>query len=75
MLFFPRRVEHAFDVTIQRSHDANSRKHRRAAKAVLLIVSFVWPSFVEQVQRSINLCQLALDFVTFLRAEIFLWPF
>src|ERR1700716_2996880 len=28
MLFFPRRIEHAFDVTIQRSHHTYSGEHR-----------------------------------------------
>jgi hypothetical protein len=28
MLVLARRIEHAFDVTVQCSHDANSRKHR-----------------------------------------------
>jgi hypothetical protein len=31
MMGFSRRVEHALDVTVQRLHDANLRKHRRAA--------------------------------------------
>jgi hypothetical protein len=46
MLVLARRIKHPLDVTVQGSHDADPRKHRRAAKAVLLIVSFVWPSFV-----------------------------
>jgi hypothetical protein len=28
MLVLPRRVEHPFDVTVERSHHANSREHR-----------------------------------------------
>ena len=32
MLVLSRRVEHALDVPIQRSHDADPRKHRRPAK-------------------------------------------
>jgi hypothetical protein len=29
MLLFARRVEHAFDVAVQCSHDADAREHRR----------------------------------------------
>jgi len=41
MLVFPRRVEHAFDVAVQRSHDANSRKHR-------------WPSQFRDQHQALN---------------------
>jgi hypothetical protein len=32
MLFFTRRIEHAFDVSVQCPHEADARKHRRAAQ-------------------------------------------
>jgi hypothetical protein len=34
MLVLARRVEHAFDVTVQGSHDADAREHRRAVTAI-----------------------------------------
>jgi hypothetical protein len=33
MLFLSRRIKHPFDVTVQGSHDADARHHRRAAVA------------------------------------------
>jgi hypothetical protein len=33
MMLFAIRIEHALDVTVQRQHDANPRKHRRTAVA------------------------------------------
>jgi hypothetical protein len=32
MRIFARRVEHAFDITVQCPHDTDARKHRRAAQ-------------------------------------------
>jgi len=32
MVVFPIRIKHAFDLTVQCPHDANSRKHRRPAR-------------------------------------------
>jgi len=41
MLVFPRRVEHAFDVTVQRSHHTYSGEHR-------------WPVMFSNQQKSLH---------------------
>jgi hypothetical protein len=64
MRVFTRRIEHSLDVPIERPHDA----------AVLSVISAFVRRF-EQIQRSVDLGDKALDLVALVGAGIFLQPF
>jgi hypothetical protein len=51
MVVFPIRIEHALDMAVQGSHDANARKHRRAARCRQPFVSALTSGITDQSQR------------------------